>query len=92
MNRKVAAALAVIALAGEWVTTPDGRRVCRLAQTLEHGMMMPVSFCMSWQDGFSAPAYAQSLPFRDGYLRTNRHPGAAWGTLQIHVEGRGWVP
>lgn len=82
-------ALAAFALAGDWVSTPDGRRVCRLAQDLEHGMILPISFCMSWQDGFHQPIRGEQIS-RD-YVRT-RPTRDGWGTMQIHIEGKGWVP
>lgn len=90
MRRAAATILAVIALAGEWVSTPDGRRVCRLAVDIQHGMLLPVSFCMSWQDGFGPPIRGQS--FSRDYIRARRNLDVNWGTLQIHIEGKGWVP
>ena len=52
-------------------------------------MILPISFCMSWQDGFHQPIRGEQIS-RD-YVRT-RPTRDGWGTMQIHIEGKGWVP
>ena len=84
---------AEIAAAGECVSTPNGRRVCRLAHDLSHGAVMGAGFCMSWQDPFRPVDYGQQLPFHQGWLRRVGYGWESrWGTMQIHIEGKGWVP
>lgn len=95
MKRFALTALSVIALAGEWVSTPGGQRVCQLAYTLEHGMVLTPDFCMSWQAPFYQLSRGEPIPFRQGWIRRAPNPdvaGGRWGTLQIHIEGKGWVP
>lgn len=82
-----------IAAAGDWVATPDGRRVCQLTETLQHGAVMYPGFCMNWQPPFNKVQHGQMLPFNEGWIRRDK-PGwqSRWGTMQIHIEGKGWVP
>lgn len=79
------ALLLSFAVAGQWVTTPAGDRVCRLKQSIAVGMTLQVNFCENWQPGFTAPQRYQTMPFREGWVRN-------FGYLQLHVEGEGWVP
>lgn len=85
--RKLAATLLSFAMAGQWVSTPAGDRVCRLTQPIARGMTLSSGFCEDWQPGFHAPQNAEMIPFRDGWARNPFGNG-----LQIHVEGEGWVP
>lgn len=68
-----------IAKAGEWVTNPDGTKVCRLVHNVVVGGFMNVSSCADWVD--EMPKFGQAVP----YLRSNR------GFGQIHIEGE-WRP
>ena len=68
-----------IARAGEWVTNPDGSRVCRLTRDLTVGMTPSLTMCSDWQT--EKPGYAQIVP----WLRVNRMGS------QINVEGK-WRP
>ena len=77
----------VFALAGEWVTTEPGTRVCRLQQTIVYGMILTPSFCADWQAPFRAPQYGETIPLDQGWWR--RAPGG--DGYQIHTE-KGWVP
>lgn len=85
---------ATIAGAGEWVTTPEGKRVCQLSYTLEHGSVMSPDFCMNWQPPFNRVERGQLIPFGQGWVRKVQPSGweSRWGTMQIHIEGKGWVP
>lgn len=85
--RKVAATLLSFAMAGQWVTTPAGDRVCRLTQPIARGMTLSSGFCEDWQPSFTAPQRYETIPFHQGWAR---NPFGGW--LQIHVEGEGWVP
>lgn len=75
----------VFAHAGEWVTYPDGRRVCRLTQDLRRGdRIKSEGMCTDWTE---PPIHAgESFKARD-WTRM-RLPD---GRPQIHLE-RGWVP
>lgn len=93
--RKIATtALAAIALAGEWITTTDGRRVCQLAHAIEYYQTLLPGFCMSWQPGFVPLEHrGQPYPFGSGWIRKVSSPNDnGYGTLQLHIEGKGWVP
>lgn len=92
-GRNSALVLAAIAIAGDWVTTPEGKRVCQLSYTLDHGSVMSPDFCMNWQPPFNRVERGQMIPFGEGWVRRVK-PGWAsrWGTMQIHIEGKGWVP
>lgn len=68
-----------IARTGEWVTNPDGTRVCKLVRDVRVGGFMNVSSCSDWVG--EMPQFGQLVP----YLRNNR------GFGQIHVEGE-WRP
>jgi hypothetical protein len=72
------------AQAGEWVTTVDGQRVCRLVYGLGYGMVFGEGTCSDWQPGFRL-VRGQTFP------RSWTRPTGGGG-LQFHVENRGWVP
>lgn len=65
---------------GEWVTRPDGRRVCRLAHDLTLYTAIDRGFCTDWQE--REPVTAQPV---EGWIRSK---GAGH---QIMIEGR-WRP
>lgn len=67
------------AFAGEWVTNPDGRRVCKLSQPLSTGRFASIGMCDEWIG--AKPFEGQQVP----WLRSNR------GFGQIHIEGE-WRP
>ena len=75
------------ALAGDWITTAAGARVCQLRYDLSNGMTLQPGFCENWQPPFQPPYYAQPAPFHEGWIR--RCP---YSSIQLHVEGKGWVP
>lgn len=85
MKSKLAATLLSFAMAGQWVTTSAGDRVCQLTQPIARGMALNAGFCKDWQPGFTAPQRGDMIPFREGWARN-------LDGLQIHVEGEGWVP
>lgn len=71
---------AVLGWQGEWVTRPDGRRVCRLSADLMIDHRIDPSFCADWQE--PEPKVGQPV---DGWVRANQ------GGYQIMIEGR-WRP
>lgn len=79
--------LAALALAGEWITTPEGARVCKLTEPLEPYRILQPSFCGDWQPGFIPLQRGMTFPFREGWVRPN--PDGYY--IQFHVEDR-WVP
>lgn len=89
VRSSIAAVLAAFALAGDWITTSSGTRVCQLRYDLSSGMTLYPGFCENWQPPFQPPAYAAPYPVREGWIRSNwpAQPG-----IQLHVEGKGWVP
>lgn len=72
----------VLGRSGEWVTRPDGRRVCRLSGDLMIYHRIDQSFCTDWQE--PEPAIGQVV---DGWVRGN----PVGGSYQIMIEGR-WRP
>ena len=68
-----------IATSGEWVTNPDGTKVCRLVRDIGVGMTMSLGSCADWVG--AVPVNKQIVP----WLRNNR------GVGQINVEGK-WRP
>jgi hypothetical protein len=69
-----------IAVAGEWVTNPDGSRVCRLRTAIVRGMTFSRGLCEDWQG--AVPSWGQQVP----WLRMTRD-----GRSQVMIEGR-WHP
>lgn len=88
MARLAPTLLGLIALAGEWVSTPDGRRVCQLRYSIVSESRLQPGFCENWQTPFVPPLYAEPYPVRDGWIRS------AWPSpgIQLHIEGKGWRP
>lgn len=87
---RAAAALLTFALAGQWVTTPAGDRVCRLTISIEQTMTLQPGFCEDWQPGFVPLQRGMTFPFHEGWVRRSA-PWPAQGYIQLHVEGQ-WVP
>ncbi len=85
--RKIIVALAIYALAGEWLTTEDGRRVCRLTVTLQTGITIDSGFCVDQQSGFRRLQQGMTYPTEEGWVRVI--PGRG---VQFHTERNGWVP
>ena len=71
----------LIASTGEWVTRPDGRKVCRLSRNIYRYEVLPASgWCEEWRE--PAPQYGQTV---DGWIRSYL------GSHQIMIEGE-WRP
>lgn len=71
---------------GEWITTTDGRKVCRNRWDLYWYHPLNANFCDDRQPGFSQLTYGQIPPWHEGWVRPN-----IGGGIQMHTE-RGWVP
>lgn len=71
-----------IAARGEWVTRPDGRRVCRLSSDLTLYQVVGPEFCVDWQEPM--PRVGEAV---EGWVR----PKKGGGGYQIMIEGR-WRP
>ncbi len=71
----------VVAREGEWITRPDGRRVCRVTRTISRYETLPATgWCSDWQE--TAPQYGQTV---SGWARSSA------GYFQIMVNGQ-WRP
>lgn len=76
----------VFAFAGQWITTEDGTRVCRLTQDLQTFKVLSHGFCDDWQPGYQRLQNGMTFPFSEGWVR--RLP---LSTIQLHIENK-WVP
>jgi hypothetical protein len=72
---------------GEWLTTPEGGRVCRVAYTIYLFSTLNEGFCVDWQPGFEPLKRGMVLTGREGYTR----PNPSGGHAQFHTE-KGWKP
>lgn len=72
--------------AGEWITTIDGRRVCRNRWDLYWYHPLNANFCDGRQPGFLELHYGMLPPVAEGWVRLK-----IGGGIQLHTE-RGWVP
>lgn len=71
---------APIAHAGEWVTHPNGQKVCRLRSDIFYGQVMEASNCDDW---------AERIPFRGQLVDWLRMRTGGGG--QINIDGE-WRP
>lgn len=72
----------VLGRQGEWVTRPDGRRVCRLRYDLTIYNAISTGFCEDWRE--PEPKFGQPV---EGWMRAN----PAGTGHQIMIEGN-WKP
>lgn len=79
-NHPETISLGPIATTGEWVTNPDGSRVCRLRRPIYRAMVFSRDLCEDWQG--AVPAWGQTVPWL-------QYTGAHGG--KIMIEGR-WRP
>lgn len=87
--------LAAVALAGDWVSTPDGQRVCQLTSTPAMHSIIGSGFCENWQLPYRQVQHGEQIPFSQGWIRRVKPMAfweTRWGTMQVHIEGKGWLP
>lgn len=69
-----------IAKAGEWVTHPDGTRICRLLFPIYPNQVVEPSFCEDWQE---------RIPYRG--MQVDFLRSSPWRGGQTNIEGK-WRP
>lgn len=76
---------------GMWITTSDGKRVCRVTQTIRRGWPVNDGFCSDWQSPHVPMVRGERWRVGDGWVRWNKPWPASGNWLQFHTE-RGWLP
>jgi hypothetical protein len=74
--------------AGEWITTEDGAKVCRVRGDLYLNTVLMPDFCEDWKPPFRKPEMGDVL-FGNARLWVRDNPNKPG--IQIHTD-RGWVP
>ncbi len=84
LRRVVPIIFSVILLAGEWVTTESGDRICRATITIHAATPLSPEMCDDWQ--IRKPQYGETIEQYRAWLRLTPRGG-----YQIHTE-KGWRP
>ncbi len=84
LRRVVPIIFGVILLAGEWITTESGERICRAAVPIYSETTLSPGLCEDWQ--VRRPQYGEDIAPYSAWLRAK-----PTGGYQIHTE-RGWRP